>query len=473
MFADGSGKPREYQIEAMKFAAQNNFNVIFADEQGLGKTIESLGLVSLHREQLLPAVFVVPSTVKRQWMWEIRRICGTGKEYLTQVIQSGKEKAMPGFQIYIVTYDMLKNDDLFMFLPEGYLKTVFLDECQRIKNHLSDRAKACQKLAKITKYHIPMSGTFIKNHAGEAFTVLNMVAPEIFPHYDRFIENDCDSYESGWSRKIGGLKDQEGFHKKTQNIIIRRTKDEVLKELPIKERKFHHVELDVKLNKVYGAALQELDDLFYAEDGNAFEAQSQKIAIIGRLRHITGLSKVDDCVDFAVEHILGTDRKLTIFVHHQDVAQLVHAKLNDWLSDGDYAPALLLHSGLSSDERQNIVDKFKETSARILVASTLAAGEGLNLQFCSDAVMLERQWNPANEVQAEDRFHRFGQENNVSITYMLASGTIDEYFTEIVEHKRAIVAGVLDNETIQWDQQNLMKELTRMLISKGREKWRL
>ena len=108
-----------------------------------------------------------------------------------------------------------------------------------------------------------------------------------------------------------------------------------------------------------------------------------------------------------------------------------------------------------------------------MIASTLAAGEGLNLQFCSDAVILERQWNPANEQQVEGRFHRFGQLNNVSITYMLASGTIDEYFTELVEIKRAIVAATLDNKEIAWNQQSLMRELAEVLVTRGKKAWSL
>src|SRR5216684_65069 len=145
IFSDGC-KPRPYQIDAVKFAEESNIRCIIADEQGLGKTIEALSLLRLHPSKLLPAVIVCPSTVKLQWMFEIHRICGNGPEFLVQVIQSGKEKAMPGFKIYVITYDMLKKDDVFSFLPEGSLKTIIIDECQRVKNHLSDRTKAVQRI---------------------------------------------------------------------------------------------------------------------------------------------------------------------------------------------------------------------------------------------------------------------------------------------------------------------------------------
>lgn len=465
VFSDGC-KPRPYQIDAVKFAENANVRCIIADEQGLGKTIESLSLLRLHPEKLLPALIICPSTVKLQWMHEIHRICGSGPEYLTQVIQSGKEMAMPGFKVYVITYDMLKNDKVFSFLPDGHIKTIIIDECQRIKNHLSERAKAVQRVARKIDHIIPMSGTPIKNNAGEYFTVLNLVAPMKFPHYQKYI----DAY---WGQKVGGLKDADRFHEDTKDIIIRRTKSEVLKDLPSMDRKFFHVELDPKLNKAYAAALKELEESMY-DDDDSFSSMSNKIAIMARMRHATGLGKVDSCVEFTTEFLLSTDRKLTIFVHHtEDVMIILRDKLNAWLKDGGFENCLVLHSGLDSFKRAELVEEFKGPSKRVMIASTLAAGEGLNLQFCSDAVLLERQWNPANEEQVEARFHRFGQKNNVSVTYMLASGTIDEYFTELVEVKRSIVAAVLDNKTIEWNQQSLMKELSEVLVMKGRKAWSL
>jgi SWI/SNF-related matrix-associated actin-dependent regulator 1 of chromatin subfamily A len=473
IFSDGC-KPRSYQIDAVKFAEESNVRCIIADEQGLGKTIEALSLLRLHPEKLLPAIIVCPSTVKLQWMFEIHRICGAGKEFLTQVIHTGKECAMPGFKVYIITYDMLKNPKLFTYLPDGHIKTIIIDECQRIKNHLSDRAKAVQRVSRNTEHIIAMSGTPIKNNAGEYFTVLNLVKPTLFPHYQRYIDNYCDAYSNGWGQKVGGLKDVERFHADTKDIIIRRTKADVLKDLPSIDRKFHHVELDRKLHKAYDAAMQELDDLLYSDDSNGFAAGSAKVAIMSKLRHITGISKVAECVDFVTGFLLSTDRKLVIFTHHQDVMTMLENQLNEWLADGGFGKTCTLHSGLDGSHRAELVKQFKEDSSRrLMIASTLAAGEGINLQFCSDAVILERQWNPANEEQAEARFHRFGQMNSVTITYMLASGTIDEFFTELVEIKRSIVAATMDKKTIEWNQQSLMKELAEILVTRGKKAWSL
>lgn len=467
VFANGK-KPREYQIDALKFGEAAGFNFIIADEQGLGKTIEFLMLVLKHHKEILPAICVVPTTVKLQWLHEVIAVLGKSR-FRAQVINSTKETALPGMDIYFATFDMIKEENLFRLVRED-IKTIMIDECQRIKNHLSDRAKAVQKLRKYAKYCIPMSGTPIKNHAGEYFTILNLVAPARFPSYQGYLQKYCDTYDSGWGTKVGGLKDPERFHDDTKDLIIRRTKDEVLKDLPSLDRKFFHVELDKKLNKAYGKALDDLEDVLYGEE-NEFEKGTAIIAIMSRLRHITGQSKVDQCIEFVTEFLFSCDRKITVFTHHKDVADILIYKLQEWCSEGGFAKPLNMHSGLSADGRQNLIQEFKNGPSRILIASTLAAGEGLNIQFCSDAVMLERQWNPANEEQAEARFHRFGQQNNVSITYMIASGTIDEYFTELVETKRAIVASTLDNKEISWNEQSLMKELAQILVTSGKKKW--
>lgn len=461
-----------YQIEGVKFAEQANARVLIADEQGLGKTVQALALLSLHGENLLPAVIVCKTTLKAQWFHEIIRWTGgknNGKaNYLTQVLHTSKERPIPyAFGIYITTYDILKVEGLFAGVP---IKTVIIDECQAIKNHLADRSKAVQSVARQAEHIIALSGTPIKNNAGEYFTVLNLLQPTRFPEYYRFLREWCDSYETAYGYKVGGIRKPERFKEATSDFIIRRTRAEVLPDLPPLERKFYHVELDKKLNSAYRDGMKELDELMYSDDE---DSMTSIIAVMTKLRRITGLSKTIECIDFVTDFLLSTDRKIVIFAHHHDVVNVLENKLNQWMKDGNFNPVLNLNASLDGTARAEVIRKFKEENYRVMIASTLAAGEGLNLQFCSDAVMLERQWNPANEEQAEGRFVRIGQVNPVNVTYMIATETIDEYFTELVEQKRAIVKGTLDGEMINWDQNSLLKDLANILVTKGKEKWRL
>lgn len=463
-----------YQIKGVEFLEQANARALLADEQGLGKTIQVLALIKLHQKELTPAVIVAPTSVKLQWHHEILEKCGV-QGFLTQVISSGKEMAAPGFDIYVCTYDLLKNEKNFDLVKDN-IKLVVIDECQRIKDHLSGRAKAVQKICKNVEHIIPLSGTPIKNHAGEYFTVLNLIQPRLFPHYANFIEKECDSYHNGYGYKVGGLRNPERFHEKTKDFILRRTKAEVLTDLPSLSRKFFHCELDKRVNKAYSDAMKELEDLYYSDDEmDSFTRNSNMLAIMTKMRQVTGIGKVQHAIDFVTEFLESNeaDRKITIFAHHHVAINMLQANLDEWLTHNGYKQVLNLHAGLSGDDRQRLIERFKNENFRVMIASTLAAGEGLNLQFCSDAVMLERQWNPANEEQAEGRFHRFGQQFPVSITYMIASETIDEYFTQLVESKRAIVAGALDNKEISWDQSSLMTELANILVTKGKKAWSL
>lgn len=463
-----------YQIEGVKRIEAANARAILADMQGLGKTVQALSLIKLHSAELLPAVIFVPATVKLQWHHEVVRWCGR-EGFLCQVISNGKEFAAPGFNIYIVTYEMAKNDNIWQYVKDD-IKFVVLDECQRIKNHLSERAKAVQRLCKNVPHILPMSGTPIKNNAGEYFTVLNLVQPRRYPNYTKFIEQECDSYNNGWGYKVGGLKNPQKFAEETKDFIIRRTKDEVLKDLPELRRVFFHVELDGRVKKAYIDLIKQLDDVMYDDTLDGMAAGAAKIAIMAKMRHATGISKVGPVAErikaFLEEN--PAERKLTIFMHHVDVMDLLEAECMPFLKEMGLSNPLKISGTTSADNRAKMALRFREEiKTRLLFATTLAAGEALNLQFCSDAIIMEREWNPANEEQAESRFHRYGQINNVLIDYALVSETIDEYFTELVEQKRAIVSSTLDNKEYIWDQNSLMADLAMVLVTKGKKAWKL
>jgi SWI/SNF-related matrix-associated actin-dependent regulator 1 of chromatin subfamily A len=460
---DGRKLIGPYQHIGVQFLEKANARALLADEPGLGKTVQAAALIKLHLQELTPVAVVTKATLLEQWMWEMFRWVGTKR---VQILKSSKDFAVPGMDIYILTYDMLKNERMFEFVE---LKTLILDECQAIKNHLSGRAKATQKVAIKCEHIIGLSGTPIKNNAGEYFTILNLLQPSRFRDYARYLRDYCDSYETMYGMKVGGLKRPADFHEDTKDFILRRTKEEVLPDLPPLSRNLFHVELSSKVSAAYENALKELEALIYSDDTD----MTATIAVMTKMRKLTGISKVTECVDFVVDHLLATERPIVVFTHHHTVTNLLVDNLNKWLKDGGYKPVLNLHSGLSPSERSQMCRDFGQGASRVMIASTLAAGEGLNLQFCSDAIMLERQWNPANEEQAESRFHRIGQKNAITVTYMLASETIDEYFTDLVEQKRAIVASTLDNKEISWDSNSLMRELAEILVSKGKKKWTL
>lgn len=460
---DGKKKLFAYQAEDCALAAKAGFRVLFNHEFGVGKTVISAGIFKAHADILTPALFIVKTNLTLQYFRELIEWTGVA----AQILNNGKANPIPGFKAYIVSYDLLKKID---FSSIG-IKAVFIDECQYIKNGATARSQAVARFCRDKTYVIATSNTPIKNNAFEYKPILSILDPHYFGAMSdaTFIQRFVDYYEGEYGLKFGGLSEKraEEFRERTSRFIFRRTRAEVLPDLP----KIFRQNVFLDLSENTSAAYEKVADKFAREFDGDLSIGSAGIAALSRMRHITGLSKAETCIEHVTDFLLSTDRKLVIFVHHKDVGQLIYSKLNN----GPCAmltKTLQLTSEQDAAARYRTVDEFREPGNRILIASTLASGEGLNLQFCSDAIMLERQWNPANEEQAEGRFPRPGSTaDKVSITYMTAIGTIDEYLGELVEKKREYVGKTLDGQASAWSESSLMLELANTLVAKQRKKW--
>jgi hypothetical protein len=188
------------------------------------------------------------------------------------------------------------------------------------------------------------------------------------------------------------------------------------------------------------------------------------------MRQVVGLAKVPTTVEFASTFLEETDRKLVIFVHHKKCGEMILNQLNTWCQENDYPEVLQMTADLSPAARFELQTKFNGPDYRVMVASTLASGEGLNLQTCSDCVMHERQWNPANEEQAEGRFIRIGQmADSVNATYVHGDDTVDTQLDGIVEGKRIRFHNSMNKtEMPTWNEQGIVKQLAELIASKHR-----
>lgn len=474
-----------FQCEGVKFVENSGGRCLIGDEMGLGKTIQALGTLILHETDMCPFLWIGKSSLKYQYQHEIMR--WMGEDYFAQVIEKASDHLMKGFIGYIVSYDLLrrltvksddkKSKDFLDQIVRLGVKTVVLDECQQIKNSEASRTVHTRRIVGAVPNVIALSGTPIKNHAAEYFPILNMLNPQMFPRESSFVQYECDSYWTGYGYKTGGLRNPERFKEKTKGFIIRRERAEVMPDLPKIQRQFQLREMGKEIEKAYIEAFKQFRMEYngggYSGEMNAFEESSNILAYLSRMRHLVGLAKVDPCIDNVMEFLGSTDRKLTIFHHHKDVGEMLREKLNMVLKELELEPVLHLTADLDAESRYDMVSEFTNSkSRRLLMASTLASGEGLNLQVCSDCIMLERQWNPANEEQAEARFPRPGSTaQSIAAVYLVAVGTVDEFFSEIVERKREIVTNTLGGEAVEWDQSSIMKELAETLAASGGRRW--
>lgn len=489
----GEFKLFNFQITGAKFAesalSMQKGAGIF-DDMGLGKTVEALALLRFHSKLYTPTMIVTKSAIKFQWFKQA--VIWLGPEFIGQIISTSKDYIMPGLKIYIIPYDLLRR-----FPPEKLqkigIKLIVLDECQQIKNPDSARTQEVRKLISGSDPNVkvlPLSATPWKNRGGEFFPVLNMIDPVKFYSYQGYLDTWVDFYYEGPKKKMGGIRNIPKFKKFTEELIIRREYNEVMDEFPDINRRKLNVQLNELEQTTYDESVSEFVEWYndYVLSGDEEKISGIEIlAKMARMRHVTGLAKIPATLGFVEEFVEDTDKKLVIFVHHKDVGELMYGALindnketnPDWwelakaLKEQNIRVLQYTSKHTGKPEGYQIQEDFNAAKRVIMIASTLACGEGLNLQTCADCIMHERQWNPQNEDQAAPgRFRRIGQTSNViNITVPEADDTIDWDLDEIVETKRrAFHAAMNKGEAPQWSQDAIAKELASRIVSKWKAK---
>jgi hypothetical protein len=474
----GRFRPYQFQLEGMAFletALSTNSGAACFDEMGLGKTIQAGGVIFFNRAALTPTLWVVKAGTKYQtasfilhWM----------PGHFPQVINTSKDVLVRGYTHYIIGYDMLvhksrtlKNGtvvnsgfDIKKFDDIG-IKCVVLDECQQIKNVDSSRTQMVRQVVKGRKV-LPLSGTPWNNRGTELFPVLNMIAPMKFPSEAKFERDWVEHYWDGNRYKVGGIARHRiaAFKEYIKDICIRRERAAVMPELPKTNRQKCVVHMDLVQEKVYDEAVDEFVKWYESQAENL-----QGIAIIAamqKMRQLVAITKIPATLEYIDEFVEETDRKLVIFAHHIAAQQLIHDDVFEKYSK--QFPVMQITADMTPLQRWEVQEKFNSSKRAIIVASMLAAGEGLNLQTCSDCVMHERQWNPGKEEQCEDRFARIGQEaNSVNAVYMHMEGltVIDAQLDTMVEQKRIRFHSVHNTGEVQaWNEHELMKELAASIV---------
>ena len=470
--------PYNYQIDGAGFAIKSGYRCLIADEMGVGKTWQSFLAAKADEENNCPILIICKPGLKIQMQKELYRLL----QWPSQIIDNEKSFIIPNLKAYIIGYDTLAYsvfvnkkgkvikrgiENLDDFVGRISPRLIILDECQQIKNTGAERTKAVRSVAKKIDRVIALSGTPITNNGSEYFPILNILRPDKVNNKEHFIMRWFDTYFNGYAQKVGGIKNIPAWQDFTKDFIIRRTRAEVLPDLPEITRNYRFEELGAKTQELYNQIFTQFQDAYlYGDKSNKLSYESNILGYLNKMRHVTGIAKIPGVVDFAEEFLTETDRKIVIFNHHIDIAKEVVERI-----EGKGFGKNLVYAPSPVDN--NLVDLFTNNpEKRILIGSTLALGEGFNLQCASDCIIMEREWTPAKEEQAEGRFPRPGQkESKITATYFVAVGTIDEFFADLVEQKRSYVASTLDGKEIQWNEASLIKELAEILATKGAKKW--
>lgn len=458
-----------FQIEGARFVEKHNGRVGIFDQQGLGKTVQALAYLKYHPEAF-PVLFIVKSKLKLQWMKEIIR--WLGEPYFAQIIADGKQGITPKMKCYITSFDLFKRFDKKKYeqLEAVGFQCIVIDEVQAIKNPDSARTQEIRKVCKNVKRIIPLSGTPWKNRGSEFFVVLNMLSPTLFPSYQKFLDEDVDYYLDGkGSYKQGGIRNPAKFREKCRDLFIRRERNDVMPELPNITRSRLICEIEDHARKAYDAEVSDFvkwyNELVLNGEEDSAGAEQSAVARIQKMRHIIALAKIPQTVDFVEDFIENDGKHIVIGVHHIDVGQLLVKTLKDTMPS---MKILALVGGLDDSKNNAIKMEFINSKSCVLVASTLSAGEGTDglQKVCYDMVMHERQWNPMNEEQLEDRLVRIGQSaQKINCTYIHAENSTDTHLDSIVERKRHQFHATMNKgEAIPWNNINMGKEMIQAIL---------
>lgn len=492
-----------FQRAGVEYLEAKGGRALIADEMGLGKTAQALGYLVRHPEAL-PALIVVPASVRVNWIREIEKFTAlrpalvTGKTQLAALQRLGipAVKALKGDwgQVAVINYDLLaKKMPSERFQACGF-KTLILDEAHYIKEAQSLRTKAALALSRLASHVVLLSGTPILNRPRELWTLTQAINPSLFPKFFDFGIRYCAGHQRSVSRTrrvwdFSGVSNLDELERILRmRLMIRREKSQVLAELPPRRR----VTVPLPLNGALGtythtasSILAELRQLakrradwksalakmspearrrHLAENA----AQASEMArlhgvILGqldRLRQAAALAKIEPAVD-RIGDMAEEGEQVIVFAHHHEIEdRLVAALCERRVHVG------LIRGTTEAAQRVKIEDLFQRGELRVLVLGLLAAGVGLNLQAASNCVFVELPWRPADIDQAEARAWRMGQKKPVTTFLLVGLGTLDEQIAQVIDAKRAVANSVLGEAERTLEDDALLDGILEGLVRK-------
>lgn len=434
-----------FQKRGVAFLEAKDGRALIADEMGLGKTIQALAYLQLHPE-LRPAIIVVPASLKLNWEKEIHSWMSKPR---TQILNGTNDNVPITGEIIIINYDILPYwlDVLKLIKPQ----VLITDECHYYKSNSANRTKAVKELGKSIPHVIALSGTPIVNRPIEIYNALSLIDKTVIPSFWNYVTRYCGARNNGYGWDFSGATNTQELHDRLiKTIMIRRKKSDVLTDLPDKIRDFLPMELDNQ--KDYYKA--ESDFIAFVKERKGAAAanrasNAEALAEIEGLKQLAVQGKLKQAIDWIID-FLEVDGKLVVFATHKFVI--------DRLMETFPKIAVKVDGSVTGEGRQKAVDDFQNNpDIRLFVGNIQAAGVGITLTAASNVAFLELPWTPGALVQAEDRCHRIGQKDSVTIHYLLATGTIEERIACLIDKKRKVLDKVLDG--IETDEESLLSEL--------------
>ena len=434
---------RVYQHEGFQWLARLaawGVGGCLADDMGLGKTIQALALL-LHRAADGPALVVAPTSVVFNWVNEVSRFAPTLN---TRIFGAGDRSAMlkklGPRDLVICSYGLLHGEA--KRLQSQLWHTVVLDEAQAIKNTATRRSQAAMGLE--ADFRLIMTGTPLENHLGELWNLLEFINPGLLGSLESFQQRFAAPIERDGCRDT-----RRRLKKLIQPFILRRTKSQVLEELPPRTEVTLQVELSDEEAAFYEALRQRAIEKL-ADVGDGRSQHLQILAEIMRLRRACCHPRLvlDDCgiagsklalFSETLDELLDNHHKVLVFSQFVGHLSILRDELDRKGVSYQY-----LDGSTPARQRKQRVEAFQAGEGDVFLISLKAGGQGLNLTAADYVIHMDPWWNPAVEDQASDRAHRLGQQRPVTIYRLITKGTIEQRITQLHASKRDLAGSLLE-----------------------------
>lgn len=418
---------------------------IIGDEQGLGKTLQSIGALigaEIAGNTIFPCLVIAPSTTKINWQREWEKFSDKKALILNDVSRDNWQNfyLMGLSDVFIVNYESLKKFFVRQMPPKKQLKnsmqiqmderislfkSVIVDESHRCKDPGTQQSKLTLRICQGKEYVFLLTGTPIVNKPIDLFpqlAILNQLAP--FGGRKEYLLRYCDGGN-------GASNLRELNYKLNLHCYFRREKKDVARDLPEKQRQT--IVCDITTREEYDRAQHKFEE-YLRETGCTAKEIARKMrgeimVKMGELKRISALGKLPAVCEFIQEVIEGGEKLIVFCVLHTIVDAISEA----------FPGAVTLTGRDSIQEKQQAIDAFQTNpDIKLIICNIKAAGVGINLTASSRVAFVEYPWTYADCVQCEDRAHRIGQENHVMCSYFLGKDTIDEHLYQMIQEKRHI-----------------------------------
>ena len=469
-----TGNLRQYQHDGVKWLQHlrvNNLNGILADDMGLGKTISTLAHILIEKANNRidnPILVVGPTSIVHNWSKEISKFT----KDLNVYVHHGADRLSPEYfkmlatesnvEVIITSYPILQRDGDYFKEIDWYM--VILDEAQYIKNFRAKITRVCFQLK--AKHRLCMTGTPIENGLYELWSLFSFLTPGLIGNYKNFTETFKKPIDNG------NLIAQKTLAKRLKPYILRRTKSEVVHDLPEKTIIEQYIDLEDDQRELYETVRLTMNNHIreLLKTNSVDDIRFEILKILMKLRQVCcdprlisqGKDVKRSCkLEYVLDMINGMikdGRKILLFSQFTSMLDILKTELEK---------LGIMYVELRGDtkNRMEVVDKFQAGSVPLFLISLKAGGIGLNLTAADTVIHYDQWWNPAVENQATDRAYRIGQDKPVFVYKLIASETIEEKILKLHEKKNKIANSIYDDDVNEIITNKLTNEDIEMLIS--------